>query len=104
MSMPEENNKKRKNPLPNPVQKTNYQIFLISALLLLVLGIALFSSSGDVQKIPKNKFFDMVLQHDVSKIVLVNDRMVEITINKEALDRGDYKKYKKKKKSLLSTN
>uniref|UniRef100_UPI0026268217 ATP-dependent zinc metalloprotease FtsH n=1 Tax=uncultured Cytophaga sp. TaxID=160238 RepID=UPI0026268217 len=29
---------------------------------------------------------------------------VEITINKEALDRGDYKKYFKEEKSLLSTN
>jgi AFG3 family protein len=103
MSMPEEKNKKRKSPIPNPAQKTNYQIFLISALLLLVLGIAVFSSSGEVQKVPKNKFFDMVLQHDVSKIVLVNDRMVEVTLNKEAIESGRYDTYLKKEKNLLSS-
>ena len=84
MSVPEDN-KKKKNPIPNPAQKTNYQIFLISALLLVVLGIALFGSSVDIQKIPKKKFFDMVLQHDVEKIVLVNDRIVEClnSLNKQ---------------------
>jgi AFG3 family protein len=103
MSIPEDKNKKRKSPIPNPAQKTNYQIFLISALLLLVLGIAVFSSSGEIQKVPKNKFFDMVLQHDVSKIVLVNDRMVEVTLNKEAIESGRYDTYLKKEKNLLSS-
>lgn len=102
--MTEDKNKKRKNPLPNPAQKTNYQIFLISALLLLVLGIALFSGSGDVQKIPKAKFFDMVLQHDVEKIVLVNDRMVEITLNQDAIKSGRYEAYLKDEKSVLSNS
>lgn len=102
MSVPEDN-KKKKNPIPNPAQKTNYQIFLISALLLVVLGIALFGSSGDIQKIPKKKFFDMVLQHDVEKIVLVNDRIVEITINKEAIESKRYDAYLKKSKGFLST-
>ncbi|WP_018344159.1 ATP-dependent zinc metalloprotease FtsH [Cytophaga aurantiaca] len=101
MSMPEDN-KKKKNPIPNPAQRTNYQIFLISALLLVVLGIALFSSSGDIQKIPKKKFFEMVLQHDVDKIVLVNDRMVEVTLNKEALESPRYDAYFKKNKGFLS--
>nr|WP_051081624.1 ATP-dependent zinc metalloprotease FtsH [Cytophaga aurantiaca] len=99
--MPEDN-KKKKNPIPNPAQRTNYQIFLISALLLVVLGIALFSSSGDIQKIPKKKFFEMVLQHDVDKIVLVNDRMVEVTLNKEALESPRYDAYFKKNKGFLS--
>lgn len=102
MSVPEDN-KKKKNPIPNPAQKTNYQIFLISALLLVVLGIALFGSSGDIQKIPKQKFFDMVLQHDVEKIVLVNDRIVEITINKEAIESKRYDTYLKKNKGFLSS-
>jgi len=103
MSVPEDN-KKKKNLIPNPAQKTNYQIFLISALLLVVLGIALFSNSGDIQKITSKKFFDMVLKHDVEKIVLVNDRIVEITINKEAIERGDYNAYFKKNKNFLSND
>lgn len=102
MSMPEDNNKKKKNPIPNPAQKTNYQIFLISALLLVVLGIALFSNSGDIHKIQKKKFFDMVLKHDIEKIVLVNDRIVEITLNKDALESPRYDSYFKKDKGFLS--
>lgn len=103
MSVSEDNNKKKKNPINNPAQKTNYQIFLISALLLVVLGIALFSNSGDIQKITKKKFFDMVLQHDVEKIVLVNDRIVEITINQDAIDSKRYDTYLKKNKNFLSS-
>jgi AFG3 family protein len=103
MSVPEDNNKKKRNPIPNPAQKTNYQIFLISALLLVVLGVALFGSAGDVQKIPNKKFFDMVLKHDVEKIVLVNDRIVEITLNKEAIESKRYDAYLKKSRGFLST-
>jgi AFG3 family protein len=103
MSVPEDNNKKKRNPIPNPAQKTNYQIFLISALLLVVLGVALFGSAGDIQKIPNKKFFDMVLKHDVEKIVLVNDRIVEITLNKEAIESKRYDAYLKKSRGFLST-
>jgi len=89
--------KKKKNMIPNPSQRTNYQIFLISALLLIVLGIAYFSGSGSVRTIPKKKFEDMVLKHDVSKIVLVNDRLVEVSLNKEALESDRYKELLKNK-------
>jgi AFG3 family protein len=102
MSVPEDN-KKKKNSMPNPSQKTNYQIFLISALLLIVLGIALFSGSGDVQKISNKTFFDMVLKHDVEKIVLANDRVVEVTLNKEAIESKRYESLLKKNKSFMLT-
>ncbi len=99
MSVQDNNKKKKINP--NPAQKTNYQIMLISALLLLVVGIAFFSGSGDAQQTTKNKFFEMVLKHDVEKIVLADDRNVEITLNKEALESGRYDTYFKKDNSLM---
>ena len=103
MSVPEDQ-KKKKSPIPNPTQKTNYQIFLISALLLVVVAIAYFSGSGGVHKITKQKFFDMVLKHDVEKIVLVNDRNVEVTLNEEALKSNRYDDLLKKNKSPFSTS
>jgi AFG3 family protein len=99
MSVQDDNKKKKNNP--NPAQKTNYQIMLISALLLLVVAIAFFSGSGEAQQTTKNKFFEMVLKHDVEKIVLADDRIVEITLNKEALESGRYDTYFKKDNSLM---
>ena len=101
MSVPEDQ-KKKKNPIPNPSQKTNYQIFLISILILVVAAIAFFSNNGGAHKVTKNKFYDMVLKHDVEKIMLVNDRIVEITLNKEAIESGRYDDLLKKNKSPLS--
>ncbi|MGN6645848.1 MAG: ATP-dependent zinc metalloprotease FtsH [Cytophaga sp.] len=101
MSVPEDQ-KKKKNPIPNPSQKTNYQIFLISILILVVAAIAFFSNNGGAHKVTKNKFYDMVLKHDVEKIMLVNDRIVEITLNKEAIESGRYDDLLKRNKSPLS--
>ncbi|MBC7450903.1 MAG: AAA family ATPase, partial [Cytophagales bacterium] len=97
-----EDKKKKKNIIPNP-QRANYQIFLICALLIVVLGIAYFSGSGSAHAIPKKKFYDMVLKHDVERIVLVNDRLVEVTLNKEALESDRYKDILKSK-GLLASN
>ena len=44
----------------------------------------------------------MVLQHDIEKIVLVNDRIVEITINQDAIESKRYDAYLKKSKGFLS--
>lgn len=101
MSVPEDQ-KKKKSPIPNPSQKTNYQIFLISILILVVAAIAFFSNNGGAHKVTKNKFYDMVLKHDVEKIMLVNDRIVEITLNKEAIESGRYDDLLKRNKSPLS--
>lgn len=88
-------NKKRKSPLSNnPAPKSNIQILVISGLLLLVLGIAYFSGSDSAQTITMKSFEDMYLKHDVEKVVLVNNRLVEVTLNEEAIKSGRYEKVK----------
>jgi cell division protease FtsH len=89
-------NKKRKNMMPtNPAPKSNLQILVISGLLLLVLGIAYFSGSDSAQTITEKSFQDMYLKHDVAKVVLVNSRVVEVTLNDEAVNSGRYERLKK---------
>jgi AFG3 family protein len=82
-----------KNKLPKPsAPKSNNQILLISGLLLVVLTIAFFSGTSNMKVTTKKEFEKMILQHDVKEVVLVNDRIVEVTLNNEAIQSGRYDK------------
>ena len=107
-------NQKKKNPLPpnplkpkqggnNPLKpkqggdRPSYQVWVIVSLLTVIFGIMWFGRQGSVQKVNKNKFETIYLSHDVKKIVVVNDKIVEVTLNEEALKNNKYK-------DLINTN
>jgi len=99
------NNKKDKgsNPaMPTPPKKNklsppslppngNYQMWLIGGLIAMVLLISYLNKNVSAIETNSIKFENMMMGHDVQKVVIVNDKMVEIFLTKEALDNRKYK-------------
>ena len=84
----------RKNKVPNSKKPFNfYWIYgIIGAILI---GINLFNFSG-LKKTQLNNFSEMVQNGDVSRIVVVNKEIVEITIKSEKLSDAKYQGLKNK--------
>ncbi|HVD97638.1 MAG TPA: ATP-dependent zinc metalloprotease FtsH [Cytophagaceae bacterium] len=94
-----DNNLKKKNPLSkNPLNpkpsgdRPSYQVWVIVSLLTVIFGIMWFGRQGSVKEINKKEFEEMYLRHDVKKIVIVNNKFVEVTIKEKALENSYYKK------------
>ncbi|MBX9852290.1 MAG: ATP-dependent zinc metalloprotease FtsH [Cytophagaceae bacterium] len=88
-----DNSQKKKNKfVPKTPQKSNYQIWVILILFLLVIGISIFSKNTGAQRIDPSKFEEMYKSQDVERIVLVSDpeNIVEITLKDEALKNKKY--------------
>jgi cell division protease FtsH len=87
----------KKNPLnrnnPGGPQRPNYQLWVISAVLLLIFVISLLNRQGSVVVISPNSFEEMLMSHDVKKVLIIpNEKMVEVTLKEEALKNEKYKK------------
>ncbi len=91
----QENNqpKKKKSLLtPNP-KGGNYQVWIISAILVLIFGVSYLSKSTSVKLITQNKFEEMVRKQDVKDIMLItNEKTVEVTLKESALSNQRYVK------------
>jgi AFG3 family protein len=86
-----DNQKKKKNLIPKPSQKPNYQVWIIVALLLLVLGVTIFNKNQTPKEIKQSRFEKMMEGHDVAKVVLVmSENVVEVTLKDEALKNSKY--------------
>jgi AFG3 family protein len=73
--------------------KPNYQLWIISAILLLIFGISYLGRQNSSVTITQPKFEDMLMRHDVKSITIVpNEKMVEVTLKDEALKNDQYKK------------
>jgi AFG3 family protein len=83
---------KKKKLLPTPNPKTgNYQVWIISAILVLIFGVSYLSKSTTVKLITQNKFEEMVRNLDVKDILLVtNEKVVEVTLKESALSNQKY--------------
>lgn len=81
------------NPLkPKPGgERPSYQVWIIVSLLTVIFGIMWFGKQGSMQKIDKKQFAEMYLGHDVKKITVVNDKVVEVTLKEAALKNAHYK-------------
>ncbi len=89
---PKKNPLKRNNP-GGPGQRPNYQLWVISAVLLLIFVISLLNRQGSVVVISPNSFEEMMLSHDVKRVMIIpNEKMVEVTLKEEALKNEKYKK------------
>ncbi|MCP4459001.1 MAG: ATP-dependent zinc metalloprotease FtsH [Cytophagales bacterium] len=85
-----EESKPNKSGKPN---KPNYQIWIVTAIVAVVVGITFFSKSGSAVVISYNRFEQMLLSSDVAKVVLVkNQDVVEVTLKTEALANAKYSK------------
>ncbi|MFL5729052.1 MAG: ATP-dependent metallopeptidase FtsH/Yme1/Tma family protein, partial [Cytophagaceae bacterium] len=89
--MTDNSQKKKKNLIPKPAQKPNYQVWIIVILLLLVLGVTIVQKHQTPTLIEQAEFEKMMEKHDVSKVVLVvSENLVEVTLKEKALENSTY--------------
>ncbi|EMR02356.1 ATP-dependent zinc metalloprotease FtsH [Cesiribacter andamanensis] len=80
----------RKNLIPKPPQRNNYQAYIIVALLILIFGVLWLSKTSSTQPINYNDFEKLLVAGDVKRVVLVsNQDVVEITLTQEALNKPE---------------
>ncbi len=90
---------------PPKLPKTNYQTWLILALIVVIFGISRIMNSGELTEILDSRFEEMVRSRDIKKLVLIkNEEMVEITLKAEALQNAKYKQEIEKTSSPLGFN
>jgi AFG3 family protein len=90
---------------PPKLPKTNYQTWLILALIVVIFGISRIMNSGELTEILDSRFEEMVRSRDIKKLVLIkNDEVVEITLKSEALQNAKYKQEIEKNSSPLGFN
>lgn len=83
---------KNKSILPKTPQKPNFQLWLIIAAVLVLLGLTWIQQRGAVIDITQRRFEDMYLAGDISKVVIVrNMNRVDITLKPAALQNAKYK-------------
>ncbi|NVO31053.1 ATP-dependent zinc metalloprotease FtsH [Hymenobacter lapidiphilus] len=83
--------KKKKSPLPSPAPKPGMQLWVLSGLVLLILGMVYLSGGNRLVEIKQRDFEQMLTAGDVADVALVNDREVQVTLKKEALQKPEYK-------------
>jgi AFG3 family protein len=93
-SKPEEKrNPKNRNSPVAPNGKPNYQLWIISAILLLIFGISYMGRQNSSLVITQTKFEDMLMRHDVKTVTVIqNENLVEVTLKEQALQNEQYKK------------
>lgn len=85
-------NKKNKKFIPKTPQKPNFQLWLIIAAVVVLVGITWFNQRNAVMDITLKKFEDIYLSNDVSKVMVIyNQNIVEVTLRSEALENRKYK-------------
>jgi AFG3 family protein len=83
---------KNTNFTPKPPQKPNFQLWLIVAAVLVLLGLTWIQQRGSVIDITQKRFEDMYLAGDVAKVVIVrNMNRVDVTLKPAALQNAKYK-------------
>jgi AFG3 family protein len=83
---------KNTNFTPKPPQKPNFQLWLIVAAVLVLLGLTWIQQRGSVIDITQKRFEDMYLAGDVEKVVIVrNMNRVDVTLKKTSLQNTKYK-------------
>lgn len=86
--MSKNNNQKKKKLTPNnnkSPQRSGYQFWLITVLIILIAGIAYFSKSSSAVEITQLKFEKILKEGDVAEAVVINKEVVEVTIKKDSL-------------------
>ncbi|PWJ44444.1 ATP-dependent zinc metalloprotease FtsH [Sediminitomix flava] len=85
------NPKKNNRVNPNSAPKGNFQVWLLLALIVGVLGITWMNSQGSASDISLFEFEKMVKEGDVREITIVNKDFVEVTLDTEAFKKPMYK-------------
>jgi AFG3 family protein len=89
-----ENDNKRGPLNPKSPQK-GYQGWIIAVLIATILGITYLNRTSTVRDITQKRFENMMLDKEVEKVSVVNDKTVEVTLKQEALKLDKYKSISK---------
>jgi AFG3 family protein len=84
-----ENDNKR-NPLTPKSPQRGYQGWIIAALIATILGITYLNRSSTLREITQKRFEKMVADREVARVTIVNDKLVEVTLEPEALKKDKY--------------
>ena len=96
---------KPKKITPPKLPKTNYQTWIILALIIAIFAISRFLNGGELVQIEQSRFEDMVQARDIKKLVLVpEEKTVEISLKTEALQNAKYKQDIDRGNSPLGNN
>ncbi|CCH00875.1 ATP-dependent metalloprotease FtsH [Fibrella aestuarina BUZ 2] len=77
--------------LPRVPRKPNFQGWIVVLLISAILGIAFMSKSTSVRQTSPKQFERMVKNRDVEKVIIVNDKIAEVTLREEALKKPEYR-------------
>ncbi|MFT4033332.1 MAG: ATP-dependent zinc metalloprotease FtsH [Siphonobacter sp.] len=86
--MADENSNKPK--LPKPPRRPGFQGWLVAGLVIAIIAIMVFSRGSTVQKITSKRFFEMAEKKEVASVVVVNDKLVEVTLTRDALQKPEF--------------
>lgn len=82
--------KNKRNIPKTPMPKNNYQVWMLIALILVVVGMAYFSKSSTTETTTLHDFKTMVEAGDVEEVTIINDNTVEVLLTNEALKKSKY--------------
>ncbi len=75
--------------------------WIIGIILLVMIGIQFLSSSGGLKEIDSNRFFNILKNGDIEKLVIVNKEKVEVYIRAERLNDALYDDIKSQKSNTV---
>jgi len=75
--------------------------WIIGVILLVMIGIQLLSSNGGLQEIDSNRFFHILKNGDIEKLVIVNKEKVEVYIRAERLTDAVYEDVRSQKSNTV---
>ncbi|NIJ52007.1 ATP-dependent zinc metalloprotease FtsH [Dyadobacter arcticus] len=85
-----ENDNKRGPLSPKSPQK-GYQGWIIAALIATILGITYLNRTSTIRETTQKRFEKMMVEKEVERVTIVNDKSVEITLKPEALTQDKHK-------------
>ncbi|GAB3561154.1 ATP-dependent zinc metalloprotease FtsH [Spirosoma luteolum] len=88
--MSENNNKNPLSPRGGS-RKPNFQGWIVALLIAAILGITFFNKSSATREISQKRFERMVKDREVADVVVVNDRIAEVTLTQQAAQSTKYR-------------
>jgi AFG3 family protein len=89
-----ENDNKR-GPLGPKSPQKGYQGWIIAALVATILGITYLNRTSTIRETTQKRFEKMMVDKEVARVTIVNDKSVEVTLKPEALTSDKYKSLNK---------
>jgi len=84
-------NDNKRGPLGPKGPQKGYQGWIIAALIATILGITYLNRTSTIRETTQKRFQKMMVDKEVARVTIVNDKTVEVTLKPEALADAKYK-------------